>query len=57
MRANLPDLRCHNRVGALKGLWIPTAVRMTGGGMGVVDDENALLRGCRRADPGFREGR
>ena len=24
-------LRCHNRLGASKGLWIPTAVRMTGG--------------------------
>ena len=30
--ANLSHLRCYNRVGASKGLWIPTAVRMTGMG-------------------------
>ena len=30
--ANLSYLRCDNRVGPSKGLWIPTAVRMTGCG-------------------------
>ena len=44
--AHLSYLCCHNRVGAPKGLWIPTAVRMTGWGWGRFNDSwKALYAG------------
>ena len=39
---NLSYLRCHDRVGAPTGFWIPTAVGMTGGGHPGVGVVNAL---------------
>ena len=51
--ANLSYLRCHNRIGASKGLWIPAAARMTGRGVSFEGCGQELRRDCPDKKPNW----
>ncbi len=53
---HLPSPRCHKRVGARKGLWIPAAARMADGFFKANNEDEDGLCSTKMAYVHFREG-